>query len=53
MRKKTKSEIYKATVCPIMTYALETRADTSKARQMLEANEMKSAKENSLQNNNR
>ena len=25
MRKKTKSEIYKATVCPIMTYALEKK----------------------------
>ena len=39
MRKETKSKIYKATVRPIMTYALETRADTSKTRQMLEANE--------------
>jgi hypothetical protein len=28
MRKETKSKIYKATVRPIMTYALETRAET-------------------------
>ena len=37
MRKETKSKIYKATVRPIMAYALET----AKTRQMLEANEMK------------
>ena len=36
-----KSEIYNVTVCPIMTYALETRAKTLKIRQMLEANRMK------------
>jgi hypothetical protein len=30
MRKETKSRIYKATVRPIMTYALEARAETSK-----------------------
>ena len=41
MRKETKSKIYKATVRPIMEYALETRAETSKIRQLLEANEMK------------
>jgi hypothetical protein len=29
MRKETKSKKYKATVHPIMTYALETRAETS------------------------
>ena len=28
-------------VLPIMTYALETSAETSKTKQMLEANEMK------------
>jgi hypothetical protein len=28
MRKETKSKIYKATVLRIMTYALETRANT-------------------------
>jgi hypothetical protein len=28
MRKEAKSKIYKVTVCPVMTYALETRADT-------------------------
>ena len=41
MRKETKSKIYKATVRPIMTYALETRAETLKTRQRLEENEMK------------
>jgi hypothetical protein len=41
VRKETKSKIYKATVRPIMTYALETRAETSRTRQMLEANEIK------------
>jgi hypothetical protein len=30
MKKETKSNIYKATVRPIMTYALETRAETTK-----------------------
>ena len=30
-----------STVRPIMTYTLETRVETSKATQMLEANEMK------------
>ena len=30
-----------STVRPIMTYTLETRVQTSKATQMLEANEMK------------
>jgi len=33
--------IYKAILRPIMTYVLETRAETLKTRQMLEANEMK------------
>ena len=28
MRKETKSKLYNATVRPIMTYALETRAET-------------------------
>ena len=41
MRKETKSKTYKTTVRPIMTNALETRAETWKTRQMLEANEMK------------
>ena len=41
MKKETKSKIYKATVRPIMTYTLETRAETLKIRQMLEANETK------------
>ena len=40
-RKETKYKIYKATVRPVMTYALETRAETAKTRHMLEANEMK------------
>ena len=31
MRKETKSNIYKATVRPIMAYALKTREETSKA----------------------
>ena len=39
-REETKSKIYKATIRPIMTYALETRAETLKTRRMLEANQM-------------
>ena len=35
------TKIYNATVCPIMTYALETRAETSESRQTLEANKKK------------
>ena len=38
---KYKIKIYKATVCPIMTYALETKAQSSEPRQILEANDMK------------
>ena len=41
MRTETKSNIYKATVRPVMTYALETRAETQRIRQILEASEMK------------
>ena len=45
MRKETKSKVYKATVRPIMTYGLETKAETHththKNSQMLEANQMK------------
>ena len=41
MRKETKSKIYKATVRPIKTFTLETRAETSRTRQMLKENEMK------------
>ena len=40
-RKETESKIYMATVRPITTYALETRTEISRTRQMLEANEMK------------
>ena len=40
---ETESKIYKATLRPIMAglYGLETRAETSTTRQMLEANEIK------------
>ena len=42
MRKETKSKIHKATVCPMMTHALETRAEhKNKIRKVLKANEMK------------
>ena len=34
-------KIHKATVRPIMPYTLETRAETSRTRQMLEANKVK------------
>ena len=39
--KKQNKKIYKATVGPIFTYALETRAETLKTRQILKGNEMK------------
>ncbi|XP_043496141.1 uncharacterized protein LOC122520182 [Polistes fuscatus] len=41
LRIDTKSRIYKATIRPILTYAVETRPETSKTRQMMEAAEMK------------
>ena len=41
MRKETKINIYKTTVRSNMTYALETSTETSRTRQMLEANRMK------------
>ena len=41
MSKVAKSNICKATVRPIMTYSLETRAETRKIRQMLKVNEIK------------
>ena len=41
MRNGTKSKIYKTTICQIMIYALETRAEISRTRKMLEVNEMK------------
>ena len=40
LRKDTKVKIYKAVVRPILTYAAETRADTTKTKQMLETTEM-------------
>ena len=44
-KKVTKSKIYKTTARPIMTYVLETRAETSITRQILEANEIKLLRE--------
>ncbi|XP_043494653.1 uncharacterized protein LOC122519338 [Polistes fuscatus] len=41
LRIDTKSRIYKATIRPILTYAAETRPETSKTRQLMEAVEMK------------
>ena len=38
---KIQNKYRKATVRPIMTYALETRMGKKKTKQMLEANEMK------------
>ena len=50
---ETKSKIYKATVQPIMTYALEARAETSKTRQMLEESGMKGLRIIVIKNKNR
>lgn len=38
---ETKTRIYKATIRPIMTYAGETRPETSKTRRLMETAEMK------------
>ena len=40
-KKGNKIKTHKVTVRPIITCALETRVETSKTRQMLEANKMK------------
>lgn len=40
LRTNTKVRIYKTVVRPVMTYAAETRADTTKTRQLLEKTEM-------------
>lgn len=37
----TKARIYKATVRSTMTYTAETRPDTAKTKQLLEATEMR------------
>jgi hypothetical protein len=41
LRKEAKVRIYKSIVGPILTYAAETRTDTTKTTQMLEVTEMK------------
>ena len=40
MSTESKVKIYKTTVRPILTYAAETRADTSKTKQLLRTTEM-------------
>mgnify|MGYP000595510360 CR=1 FL=1 len=40
LHKSTNTRIYKAVIRPISTYASETRADTSRTKQILETNEM-------------
>ncbi|KAJ4427041.1 hypothetical protein ANN_26840 [Periplaneta americana] len=41
LRRETKIRIYKTVVRPIMTYAVETRSDTTKTKQMMNVTEMK------------
>ncbi|KAI4472449.1 hypothetical protein M0802_016812 [Mischocyttarus mexicanus] len=40
LRKETKTRIYKTYVRPILTYAIETRADTKRTKQALRTAEM-------------
>lgn len=40
LRTESKVKIYKRIVRPIMTYAAETRADTSKTKQLMRATEV-------------
>ena len=40
LNKEAKTRIYKSVVRPILTYAVETRSDTSKTKRVLETNEM-------------
>ena len=40
MMAESKIKIYKAVVRPIMTYCAETRADTTKTKQLLRTTEM-------------
>ena len=40
LRTETKVRIYKSVVRPVLTYTSETRADSSKTKQMLESQEM-------------
>ena len=41
LRKETKVRIYKSVVRPILTYTAETRPETAKTTQILEAAEMR------------
>ena len=40
LNKETKRRIYKSVVHPILTYAVETRLDTSKTNRVLETSEL-------------
>ena len=48
---KAKARIYKTAIRPILTYAAETRPETSKTKRILETAEIKSSK-NSGKNTN-